>query len=408
LYDKNVAGALAALVGCMFIARRRVRLWHGFGVPELLMLMFVLSPIPTGLTNGDVVLLPVGAMPSIGLYDAGSHAAAQVVALIPFLVGRQILRNASDNEDILRILVVAGLLYSVLILLELRLSPQLHLWLYGYMPTSFLQQMRGDGDYRAVVFLNHGLVVAFFMMTTVVAATALWRLRLQVNRFPPVANASYLGVILLLCKSMGALVYCIVLVPLVALTKPRIQMRVALVLGCIALTYPMLRMADLVPTTTMLQAAAMVSQERADSLGTRFTQEEALLKHALERPWFGWGRWGRNRVINEEGRDFTITDGHWIITFGVLGLFGFIAEFGLMVWPIFRAAKALRFTQTPRDAICLGAMALIVAINVVDLLPNGWLTPWNWLLVGALLGRAEQLRRTAVYGSSAVLRPNAA
>ncbi len=408
LVDKYSVPSLAALFGCMLLARREVRLWHGFGVAELLMLMFVLSPIPTGLMNGDVIPLPAGgALPSIGLYDAGSHAAAQAVALIPFLIGRQILRDPADNQDILRVLVVAGLLYSVPVLFEVRMSPQLHVWLYGYMQTSFLQQMR-DGGYRPVVFLNHGLVVSFFMMTTVVAAATLWRLRVRMNRFSPAANVSYLGAVLVLCKSAGALVYGALLVPLVTLSRPKVMMRVALLLGCFALAYPLLRMADLVPTHVMLETAAMVSEERAGSLGTRFTQEEALLTRALERPWFGWGRWGRNRIFTEESKDFSITDGHWIITFGVLGVFGFIAEFGLLVWPIFRAASALRFTQTPNEGICLGALALIVAINVIDLLPNGWLTPWSWLLVGALLGRAEQLRHMSAYGSNASLRRNVA
>ena len=76
---------------------------------------------------------------------------------------------------------------------------------------------------------------------------------------------------------------------------------------------------------------------------------------------------------------------------GQFGLFGFMAEFGLLVLPIFRIASAVRFAESPRDEIFLGAIALIVAVNIVDLLPNSGLTPWTWLLAGALLGRAEAL-----------------
>ena len=62
---------------------------------------------------------------------------------------------------------------------------------------------------------------------------------------------------------------------------------------------------------------------------------------------------------------------------------------------MFRAASALRFAESERDSIFLGALALIIAINMIDLLPNASLSPWTWLLAGALLGRAEALRGAA-------------
>ena len=40
----------------------------------------------------------------------------------------------------------------------------------------------------------------------------------------------------------------------------------------------------------------------------------------------------------------------------------------------------------------LAALALIISANIVELLPNATLTPWTWLLAGALLGRSELLR----------------
>jgi hypothetical protein len=76
---------------------------------------------------------------------------------------------------------------------------------------------------------------------------------------------------------------------------------------------------------------------------------------------------------------------------GSFGLIGFIAEFGLLALCVFRAAMALKFTQTTKESVCLAALALIVALNTFDLLPNGWIMPWTWLLAGTLLGRAEAL-----------------
>ncbi len=139
-----------------------------------------------------------------------------------------------------------------------------------------------------------------------------------------------------------------------------------------------------------------MSADRAESLKTQFDNEDQLLDHAWQRPWFGWGRFGRNRIYNGwMGRDSSITDGTWIITLGVFGLVGFVAEFGLLGLAVFRAATALKFAQTMREGGFLAALALIVAINIVDLLPNSSISPWTWLLAGALLGRAEALRAMA-------------
>lgn len=100
------------------------------------------------------------------------------------------------------------------------------------------------------------------------------------------------------------------------------------------------------------------------------------------------------RLRGRFGQDVSITDGHWIIVIGQFGLFGFLAEFGLLILPIFQAASALRFTRSLDERVNLAALALILAINIVDLLPNSGLIPWTWLLAGGLMGRAEALRNT--------------
>ena len=110
---------------------------------------------------------------------------------------------------------------------------------------------------------------------------------------------------------------------------------------------------------------------------------------ASERFWFGWGRFGRNRVYEESGRDFSVTDGEWIIRLGIFGFFGFLAEFGLFGLCVFRAGADSKALDFRRDAVFTAALSLIVAISLFDSLPNASLSPWIWLIAGALLGRAE-------------------
>jgi hypothetical protein len=282
------------------------------------------------------------------------------------------------------------LLYSLPMLFEMRMSPQLNLWVYGYYPSDFNQEIR-DGGFRPMVFMGHGLAVAFFSMTSLVAAAALWRVKIRVLRLPPANIAVYLGGVLILCKSVAPLLYGAVLVPLVSWTSARLQLRIAVIFATIALAYPLLRSADIVPATTMVEMARLISTERANSLQVRFDQDQQLMERASQRPLFGWGRFGRSRIYDEYGKDISLTDGRWTITLGQFGLFGFVAEFGLLALPIFRAASALRYAETPPDKTLLAALALILAINVIELLPNSSLSPWTWLLAGALLGRAEAL-----------------
>lgn len=64
-----------------------------------------------------------------------------------------------------RFLVIAGLIYTVPMLYEIRMSPQLHTIFYGYFPHSFGQQARGGG-FRPVVFMGHGLLVGFLRLSS--------------------------------------------------------------------------------------------------------------------------------------------------------------------------------------------------------------------------------------------------
>src|SRR5262249_23739426 len=161
--------------------------------------------------------------------------------------------------------------------------------------------------------------------------------------------------------SLGALVYGVALVSLVIFTKPRLQLPIAILLVSVVLIYPLLRAADLFPTNDLIDAAELVSTDRAESLGSRFKQDQQLLGRESLRLRFGWGRWGRSRVYDKEtGQDVSVTDGRWIITLGQFGLFGFVTEFGLLMLPVFRAASALKFATSMHDEIMLAALALIV------------------------------------------------
>jgi hypothetical protein len=200
----------------------------------------------------------------------------------------------------------------------------------------------------------------------------------------------YLLVVLVLSKSVASLLYGFAFAPVIAFLSVRVQLHVAMVLAVLALAYPALKVADLVPEERMLAAAERIDPERANSLQFRLDNENVLLERAMERPLFGWGSWGRNQVYNSAGEIVTTTDGRWIITIGVYGWLGFLAEFGLLALPILliwrRTSGVIKGSIPP----ILGGVALILAINLLDMLPNATITPLTWLFAGALLGYGEQ------------------
>ncbi len=395
-FDKYSVPSLCALAGCIIFARPPPRFFGRMGLVQILILFFVVGPLVTALLNSDPIFVGNKVLPGVGAYDGFSTLLFQLIMLIPFFLGRAFLRTAEDIVQVFYALSVAGLAYSLLLLFEIRFSPQLHNWLYGYYPSDFIQVMREGGTYRPMVFMGHGLVATFFAMTATVASAAFWRARVRIVRFaPPATVTAYLSIVLILCKSGAALVYGMVLVPITRWTKPRFQMHVATAFVLVALLYPLLRSLDIFPTNTIVDISRAIDDARGGSLQYRFDQEARLLEKASQRVLFGWGRYGRNRVFEVleggGGADLSVTDGRWTITLGQFGLVGFLAEFGLLSISVFRAASALKFAEPFRDSVFLSALALIVAINIIDLLPNATLSPWTWLLAGSLLGRSEMI-----------------
>ena len=117
------------------------------------------------------------------------------------------------------------------------MSPQLHRIVYGYFPHDFFQQIR-EGNFRPVVFMGHGLLVSVFVATSVIAAAALWRTRDSVLRLPAAGTAAVLSGLLVLCRSLGSLVYGATAAPLARFATPRVQGLAATALAIVALIYP--------------------------------------------------------------------------------------------------------------------------------------------------------------------------
>ena len=121
-----------------------------------------------------------------------------------------------------------------------------------------------------------------------------------------------------------------------------------------------------------------------------------LLAKANQKPFFGWGTWGRNRVYDQEsGTDVSITDGAWILRFGMFGWLGYLSLFGLFATAVWKALSDVRGPVTS-STIILGGLTLILAVNLTDLIPNANLFPLTFLMAGSIAGRARVRAKTEI------------
>lgn len=408
--DKVSIPNLSALFVILVMLRERVELVPRSRAAQMLLLVFLFSPLITVLNNRDPIIFGQmvtelsatrytgvstrDALQGLRIYDAVAFIGNQIIYILPFFLARQFLASAAAMREVLVALLIAGLIYSVPMLIEARLSPQLNTWIYGFFQHDFGQTIRWGG-FRPIVFLQHGLWLAFFTLMCAVAAATLARAAPPAHRPRMVLAAVYLLVMLVLGRSMGPLVHAAMLLPLVLLASPRVQLHVAALLAILTVAYPLLRGAGMVPVDTLLSMAEAFSTERAGSLRFRFDNEDMLLTHASDKPLFGWGGWGRNMVHDMmTGVMLTITDGRWIIVIGTHGWLGYIAEFGLLALPVVMLAReSARLPAAAVSPYC-AAIALLVGANMIDLLPNATLIPFTWLMAGAILGHAERLRAT--------------
>lgn len=391
--DKSSIPNLSALVLCLIFAPRHAAVSsprsdterRGLWFVRLVLGAMLLAPLFTVYNNSEPIFFGPRTLPGLRFYDAVATVLSLLISVIPFFLAWRHLSRVEDQTYVLKAFVIAGLLYSVPVLFEVRFSPQLHIWTYGFFPHEFLQHVR-QGGYRPVVFLNHGLLIGSFYCMATLAALVLWREALRTGKVSTgwLFSVVWLVGVLIVSKNLGALVITVALGVLILFTGRRVMVFAAVIVALLLVLYPALRTSGVIPTSTILAAAQSVSQERASSLQFRLDNEEKLMDRANEKPVFGWGSWGRNQIFDPQtGQMTSVTDGLWIILIGMYGWLGYAAHFGLLTMGIWLAM--LRRGTVGASMVTPGIMMLLSGM-LLDFIPNGWLSPYVWLLAGSLTG----------------------
>jgi len=395
---KVSASAYAVLLGAMLFDMDRLLSFRPrwFDIP---MGVWLCTPLFSSLSNG------------LGWYDGLSGMLAEFVLWgIPYFLGRVYFNDWQGIRELAIGVFVGGLIYVPLALVEMRMSPQFHRWVYGFHQHQFAQTIRGGG-YRPMVFMQHGLACAMWLTTASVVGVWLWSSGAVKRLFgmpmfllvPPLvltaAVSRSAGAFLLLLAGLSVFFWAKYL---------RSALPLVLLIAFIP-TYVALRASGAWSGQQLVDSAKSIfSEKRAASLQTRLDAENLLTDKALKRPVFGWGGWGRNRVIDEEGRDLAITDGMWVIVLGQRGWTGLIAITLAILMPAMLYWGRCPPVWWDHPVAAAGAaFAVLLPLHMIDNLWNAMLNPIYVLVIGALMGLGAQIRkvRTQPQGFAVLPKP---
>ena len=347
---------------------------------DLPMACWCIAPFFSSITNG------------LGPYDGCGAALPQTVDWgIPYLVGRLYFGTYEGLKELGIGMVIGALVVATLALIEMVISPQCHILLYGYYPHDFSQTKRGLG-YRPSVFMKHGLELAIYNASAVVMGWQLF-LRKSVVRVVPwlkvpiLPSVAVLTAVLVISRSSGALMLCVLALAVfqaAVMFRTKIPLLLFLLLP---LAYMNLRATGAWDGQQLIDASKKLTgnEERAGSLAFRLFNENLLVEKARLRPVFGWAGYQRSFVTDENGRFISVPDGMWILTLGKNGLFGLTAlGASILLAPfLFFWKSSARRLGDPLVAPA-AAFATCLCIFMTDSLFNAFYNPVLMMAAGGL------------------------
>lgn len=349
--------------------------------------MFLLSPVITVFNNTAPLVIGPTQIKGLDLRDLIAMCSEAFFFLLIYHVAQKYLSDPKSHVMMLRAFMIAGMFYSGLVLFEVRMSPQLHTWIYGYFQHSWIQHIRG-GQFRPIVFQPHGLWIGVLLMTCAMSAFVLFRNRKEQGDekagMKYVLAGMWLLGVLVLSRNFGATLLALMFVPIVWFLGRRLQIWITMGVLATFLVFPALRQSEIITFERTIEVFQGISPERAQSFAYRVRNEIQFLEKAAQKPVTGWGIWSRYRVHDPEtGEDISTSDGRWIIVLGEQGWFGYIAYFGLLTAPMFLMLRTMKRRPLPHATAGLG---LIMAAIMIYQVPNDTIGPLTLMIAGALAG----------------------
>ena len=344
---------------------------------DIPMLIWCFCPLVTSISNG------------LGLYDGISGITKNVLTWgFSYAIGKMYFSSYRGLRVLGTWIVIGGLIYIPFCIWEIRMAPTLNYYIYGFRSQSYSTSIR-FGGYRPIVFMQHGLALGVWMMSALLTGVWLWRTKVvpRLLNFPMGFNVLSLFIVFLLCRSLNAiLLFCAGIFSYHAIRSLGFKV-VILCIAVVPVFYIVSRDVGILSTERLTNYASIISSDRARSLYGRLYHEERLVEKAWQRPLFGWGGWGRNRVYNAYGEDTSVTDGLWIIAFGVYGLVGLVSLGMILLLPTFAFYRKYHVEDWAQAQFTpMVAFITILPLYTIDCLMNAFVNPIFTVVSGGMLG----------------------
>ncbi len=323
-----------------------------------------------------------------GAWDGISQFLNQFVGWgAPYLLGRVYFRDLAAVRELAVGLFISALVYLPLVVFEIRMSPTLHTWVYGFHQHSIIQAKKGD-YWRPTVFLPHGLAVAMFMASGAIVGFGLWRSgAVRAIRSVPMGWLVFaVAAATALSSSMGATVLMVVGLGGLWVIGRFKSRGLVLVILAFPLLYVFTRVIMGWDGRALIDLAGEVSSDRAGSLRTRINSETASIGQLQGASFlYGLGRFIGAGMAVEEGGPVIIADAYWLIAFirtGAVGLLSMMATLLLPCWMCLRRLPP-RVWMDPRAAPAV-SLSVVVALWMSDNMFNAMPNPIFQVAAGAV------------------------
>jgi uncharacterized membrane protein YGL010W len=373
-FTKATVTGMSGLLGILLFDR------HSFersqlSIWDLPMLAWCAVPIFSAVANEQ----SIGVSLRGGLYQSLAWG-------VPYLIGRLCFSDKASLQLAAKALVIAGLAYVPICLVEIFIGPQFYAHLYGYQPYRWIGAQRYFG-FRPIGLLEDGNQLGIWMATSALIAIYLWKRNLikDIIGIPIAWISAILLAVTILCQSAGSIILLIgLLLFLFSSRRDLAKTLTALVLlGVVTLI--VLRLSNVISLRAIVKqsvaantGAQFLKKLGRGSFGWRLSQDEKHVDDALEAPILGSGEWDWWKASSS--RPWSL----WLLTFGMYGIVGLYALEGLQFIPVARILWSPLARSETDGPDLRRALATVILMSALDNLLNGSMILPVLLLIGGL------------------------
>jgi hypothetical protein len=373
-FTKATVTGISGLLGILFFNRRSFNRFQ-LSIWDFPMLGWCIVPIFSTVANQQ----SIGVGLRGGLYQL-------LVWGVPYLVGRLYFSDNASLQLVAKALVIAGLAYVPICLVEIFNGPEFYAHLYGYQPYRWIGAQRYFG-FRPIGLLEDGNQLGIWMATSALIAIYLWKRNLvkDIVGIPIAWISAILLAVTILCQSAESIILLIGLLLFLFFSRRGLArtLTALLLLGVVIVIA--LRLSNVISLREMVKqnmaansGAQLLKKLGRGSFGWRLSQDEKHVGTALKTPILGSGEWDWWKV--RSSRPWSL----WLLTFGMYGIVGLFALEGLQFIPVARIIWSPIASLDTDGSDLRRALATVILMSALDNLLNGSMILPIVLLIGGL------------------------